>query len=132
MSDAVRPRLLIVEDDPDLRRILSLLLGSRGYETATAENGAAGFEALQGDLPDCVILDLMMPVMDGFELLKRIRTVSRTSRLPVLILTASEDERHRLKSTQYLADAYANKPYNVDELVAILGRLLATPAAASS
>jgi len=125
MPDPTRPRILIVEDDPALSRVLALLLHTRGYDTETAENGQVGFAALQRSLPDCVILDLMMPVMDGFELLKRIRSVGRTSRLPVVILTASEDERHRIKTTQYLADAYANKPYDVDALVATVGRLLA-------
>ncbi len=128
MADEDKPRVLIVEDDPDLRRILSLLLRNRGYATETAEHGGAGFTALQRELPDCVLLDLMMPVMDGFELLKRIRTVERTRQLPVIILTASEDERHRLKSQQYFADAYANKPYDIDELVTLLRRLIRTTA----
>jgi DNA-binding response OmpR family regulator len=69
------------------------------------------------------VLDLMMPVMDGFELLKRIRSMRRTTDIPVIILTASEEDKHRLRGQQYLADAYLNKPYDVLELVATIRRL---------
>lgn len=126
--NAPLPRVLVVEDDPSLRRLLTLQLESRGFAVQTADNGAAGFTALQGDLPHCVVLDLMMPVMDGFELLKRIRSMSRTANIPVIILTASEEDKHRLRGQQYLADAYLNKPYDVLELVATIRRLSAAGA----
>jgi DNA-binding response OmpR family regulator len=121
-------RVLLVEDDPAVRRILTLQLQTRGFDVRTAADGAEGFRALQEDLPDCVVLDLMMPVMDGFELLKRIRSLGRTENLPVLILTASEDERHRLRTQQYLADAYVNKPYELDRVVLTIERLASTRA----
>ncbi|MHB8079266.1 MAG: response regulator [Candidatus Krumholzibacteriia bacterium] len=123
MSESGAKHVLLVEDDPAVRRILALQLQTRGYEVRTAADGAEGFRALQEDLPDCVVLDLMMPVMDGFELLKRIRCLGRTANLPVLVLTASEDDRHRLRTQQYLADAYANKPYELDRLVLTIDRL---------
>lgn len=126
--NAPLPRVLVVEDDPSLRRLLTLQLESRGFAVQTADNGAAGFTALQGDLPHCVVLDLMMPVMDGFELLKRIRSMRRTTDIPVIILTASEEDKHRLRGQQYLADAYLNKPYDVLELVATIRRLSAAGA----
>jgi len=123
MPESDATRVLLVEDDHAVRRILALQLQTRGFDVRTAADGAEGFRALQEALPDCVVLDLMMPVMDGFELLKRIRCLARTAHLPVLILTASEDERHRLRTQQYLADAYVSKPYELDRLVLAIDRL---------
>lgn len=123
MSESDTIRVLLVEDDPAVRRILALQLESRGFAVRMAADGAEGFRALQEALPDCVVLDLMMPVMDGFELLKRIRSLGRTANLPVLILTASEDEKHRVRTQQYLADAYISKPYELDRVVVTINRL---------
>jgi DNA-binding response OmpR family regulator len=128
MAESDATRVLLVEDDPAVRRILALQLQTRGFDVRTAADGAEGFRALQEALPDCVVLDLMMPVMDGFELLKRIRSLGRTANLPVLILTASEDERHRLRTQQYLADAYVSKPYELDRIVLTIDRLTHAPA----
>jgi len=116
MNDAAKPRILIVEDDPDLRRILKLQITGLGYEVRVAVNGAEGFEAIQADTPDCVILDLMMPIMDGFGFLKRTRSLFALRDVPIIILTASEDERNKVKGFQYQADAYLSKPYDVDAL----------------
>ena len=116
MNDAAKPRILIVEDDPDLRRILKLQLLSNDFNVVEAENGAEGFAATQVDRPDCIILDLMMPVMDGFGFLKRVRSLINLKDVPVIILTASEDDRHKLRGFQYQADCYMSKPYDLDVL----------------
>lgn len=129
MTDVAKPRILVVEDDPDLRRILKLQLTSRGFEITEAENGAEGFRAIQQDLPDCVILDLMMPVMDGFGFLKRVRSIIGTKDVPVLILTASEDERSKVRGFQYQADAYMSKPYDLENLTEVVEKLMAANAA---
>lgn len=126
MANDVKPRILIVEDDPDLRTILRLQLLSQGWEVIEAVNGAEGFEAVKQDIPDCVILDLMMPVMDGFGFLKRARSLMDLQEVPILILTASEDERNKLKGFQYQADSYMSKPYDLEELTVEVKRLLAT------
>ena len=128
MSENDAINVLLVEDDSSVRRILALQLETRGFAVRTAADGAEGFRALQEALPDCVVLDLMMPVMDGFELLKRIRSLGRTANLPVLILTASEDEKHRLRTQQYLADAYISKPYELERVVTTINRLAKTGA----
>jgi DNA-binding response OmpR family regulator len=129
MTDVAKPRILVVEDDPDLRRILKLQLTSRGYEIREAENGAEGFRAIQEDLPDCVILDLMMPVMDGFGFLKRVRSIMGTKDVPILILTASEDERNKVRGFQYQADNYMSKPYDLDKLTDVVEKMMAAKAA---
>lgn len=116
MDERTKPRILIVEDDPDLRAILRLQLDSSGFEVKEAPNGAVAFAMIQQDRPDCIILDLMMPILDGFGFLKRVRSVTGFQSLPVMILTASEDERHKIRGFQYQADAYMGKPYDLEEL----------------
>ena len=123
MTDTAKPRILVVEDDPDLRTIVRLQLTSQGYEITEATNGAEGFQAIQENIPDCVILDLMMPVVDGFGFLKRVRSVTELESVPILILTASEDERNRVRGFNYQADSYMSKPYDLQELTDEVGRL---------
>lgn len=130
MTDAAKPRILIVEDDPDLRTILKLQLLSQDYDVIEAADGAEGFAAAQAQAPDMVILDLMMPVLDGFGFLKRVRSIMTMTEVPILILTASEDERNKLRGFQYQADSYMNKPYDLDALSVEVARLLATAKAA--
>ena len=125
MTDVAKPRILVVEDDPDLRRILRLQLESRGFEVTETENGAEGFRSIQDEVPECVILDLMMPVMDGFGFLKRVRSIMATKDVPVLILTASEDERNRVRGFQYQADSYMSKPYDLEKLTDEVEKLMA-------
>ena len=129
MTDAAKPRILIVEDDPDLRTILKLQLLSQDYEVVEAGNGAEGFAAIQSQAPDMVILDLMMPVMDGFGFLKRVRSLMGTKDVPVLILTASEDERNKVRGFQYQADNYMSKPYDLDKLTDVVEKMMAAKAA---
>lgn len=125
MTQASKSRILVVEDDPDLRTILRLQLGAHDFEVTEAVNGAEGFAAVKQTPPDCVILDLMMPVMDGFGFLKRVRSILDLQNLPILILTASEDERNKIRGFQYQADAYMSKPYDLDALTVEVKRLLA-------
>ncbi len=128
MDERMKPRILIVEDDLDLRRILRLQLESSGFEVEEAVNGADGFTRVQEIRPDCIVLDLMMPVMDGFGFLKRARCVSKLQNIPILILTASEDEKHRVRGFQYQADAYMSKPYNLEKLTEKIGELCSSTA----
>ena len=125
MAENRKPRILVVEDDPDLRTILRLQLLSQDWEVTETTNGAEGFAAIKEQTPDCVILDLMMPVMDGFGFLKRVRSMMELQDVPILILTASEDERNKIRGFQYQANAYMSKPYDLDELTAAVKRLLA-------
>ena len=125
MSEQAKPVLLVVEDDPDLRTILRMQLTSQDFIVREAVNGLEGFQSMQASTPDCVILDLMMPVLDGFGFLKRVRSLMTMVDVPILILTASEDERNKVRGYQYQADAYMNKPYNLDALTDEVRRLLA-------
>ena len=124
MSEAAKPRILVVEDDQDLRTILRLQLMSSGFEVTETTNGAEGFAAIRAETPDCVILDLMMPVMDGFGFLKRVRSLNDLQDVPIMILTASDDERNKIRGYQYQADAYMSKPYDLEELTAEVRKLI--------
>ena len=123
MAQEQRPRVLVIEDDGDLRKILLLHLTADGFEVAVADDVAAALAHLHSELPDCVILDLIMPGMDGFVFLKRLRSVERTCDVPVVILTASENYRDRAKGRQYQANVYLHKPCNLEQLTVTLRRL---------
>jgi len=124
MDRAAKPVILVVEDDPDLGKILSLQLNSEGFNTIVAMDGADAYTQIQQIQPACVILDLMMPVMDGFSFLKRIRSLNHTVDVPVIVLTASQDDRYRRKSHQYLADMFMKKPYDLQELTVVVRNLI--------
>jgi CheY-like chemotaxis protein len=103
-----RRTVLVVEDDPPLRRMIGIFLRAAGYRVCAAEDGPSGLALARDERPDLVLLDLMMPGLDGWEVLRRIKGDARTAAIPVLVLTASVDppltERAlRLGATRVLA-----------------------------
>ena len=117
--------LLIVEDNEDLRSYLSYILGKR-YALHTVSNGTEAIAYLEGHqkLPDLIITDLMMPVMDGFQLLDQLRSTTRYSHIPVIMLTAKTNMRDRLAALRIGIDDYLVKPFLEEELVARVNNLL--------
>ena len=107
--------LLVIDDDPGLSELLAEYLGGRGYAVHTAPDGRAGLDRLAGGGVDLVILDVMMPGMDGLEVLQHIR---RDSRLPVIMLTARGEDTDRIVGLELGADDYLAKPFNPRELTA--------------
>lgn len=118
------PTVLIIEDDADLRRILELQTRKLGFRAISAENGRVGFDAAQEHHPDLILLDLMMPEMNGFQVLKRIKSLDDLVATPVLILTASHSDQHRKKSRSHMADGFMTKPYTLDELRQAISKVL--------
>jgi DNA-binding response OmpR family regulator len=110
-----RFRILVVDDEPRIVNFLSSKLKASGYEVLTAGNGLEGLEQAQVQEPDLIVLDLLMPKMDGLEALKELRSFSA---VPVIILTAKGADADRIKGLQLGADDYLPKPFNPDELVA--------------
>lgn len=108
-------RILVVEDEPDLARILVDYLIHDGFEAHALHDGYAAMGALERDPPDLLLLDIMLPGMDGLAILRRLR---QTSRLPVILLTARVDEIDRLVGLESGADDYVCKPYSPREVVA--------------
>jgi two-component system KDP operon response regulator KdpE len=108
-------RILVVDDEERIVNFLNNKLKASGYEVLTASNGREGLEQAQAQEPDLIVLDLIMPKMDGLEMLKELRTFSA---VPVIILTAKGADADRIKGFQLGADDYLPKPFNPDELVA--------------
>lgn len=116
--------VLICDDDPLLLDLLEYKLGARGYAVRRAGNGEQALTALGRDLPDIVVLDAMMPVIDGFEVLRRIKEDEALKALPVLMLTARKQERDILSALELGASDYLVKPFIPEELVVRLGRII--------
>jgi len=108
-------RVLVVDDEPRIIKFLILRLKASGYEVLTANNGREALEQAQGEEPDLIVLDVLMPKMDGFETLKQLRTFSS---VPVIILSAKEANTDKVKGLGLGADDYLSKPFSPDELVA--------------
>ncbi len=113
--------LLIIEDDPDLRKALKLSLKAQGYVVETASTGPEGLTKAREGEHDLIILDLMLPGMDGLSLVRALR---RTSETPVLMLTARSSEMDKIIGLESGADDYLTKPFSLGELVARIRALL--------
>ena len=114
MGAAVK-RILIVEDDPRTAEIVRLYLDRDGYNVTAVHDGRAGLDAVQSEPPDLVILDLLLPGMDGLELCKAVR---RECRVPIIMLTALSTEQDKLAGLDLGADDYVTKPFSPRELTA--------------
>ncbi len=115
-------RILIIEDDPAILKILQRGLTYEGYVVDTATDGRSGLILARDQQPDLVILDLMLPGMDGLEVCHRLRMVSGS--IPILILTAKDAVQDRIQGLDAGADDYMVKPFNLDELLARVRALL--------
>ncbi len=111
-------RILLVEDEADIRENLAELFENRSFTVFTAENGSVGYEKAREIIPDLIISDVIMPVMDGFEMLDAIKKDARTMHLPVILLTAKGMLESKVKGLEIGADDYVTKPFEFDELMA--------------
>ena len=123
-------RLLLVDDEPGLREAVQAYLEDSDFAVEVASNARDGWELLQQTNPDLVISDIMMPQVDGYQFLKQVREDPRYKALPVVFLTAKGMTSDRIQGYQAGCDAYLSKPFDPDELVAIVTNLLARRAAA--
>lgn len=114
-------RILVVDDEKPLREFVARNLSVRGYEVLKAANGMEALAIFQNQSLDLIILDLMMPHMDGLELTRRIR---RTSTVPIIVLSALDEERDKVAALDLGADDYLTKPFGVEELLARVRGLL--------
>ncbi len=119
-----KARILIADDEPHIRRILQFLLEQEGFEVQMAEDGEEAWKAVASFQPDLVLLDVMMPRMDGFAVLEIIRAGFETARLPVIMLTAKGEEQDKVKGLKGGANDYIIKPFNHDELLLRVSNLL--------
>ena len=117
----LQAKILVVEDEADISELVAATLSAEGFAVVQAANGMEAMERLEKDEPDLVVLDLMMPVISGLEVLQHIRKKGNT---PVILLTALESEDNRVRGLQLGADDYLVKPFSVRELAARVSALL--------
>ena len=110
-----KPRILVVDDEPQLTRVLRTGLKSHGYDVRTAADGLSGLETFNDWHPDLVITDLAMPNMNGLELCRKLRAVSP---VPVIVLSAKGEEKTKVEALDIGADDFVTKPFGIDELLA--------------
>jgi len=128
-------RILVVDDEPDILSILVYQLSREGFRVSTAVNGQSAIAAAVDDPPDLLVLDLMLPVVDGYEVLETLRRHERTASVPILLLTARREEEERIRGFEFGADDYVTKPFSARELAlrvkALLRRSRAEPVSQS-
>ena len=110
-------RVLIVDDDPDILRLVSYNLTQAGFEVVTAENGRSALELVQRHPPDLIILDVMLPDVDGMEVCRTLRGHDASRKIPIIMLTARSEEIDRVVGFELGADDYVMKPFSPRELV---------------
>ena len=129
MQPALRPAILLVDDDPTLLSVLARRMTREGYDVATASSGPAALALLEQRWPALLIVDLMMPGMDGFELCARVK---RIADLPIIVLSAVDASEAKVRALEDYAEDYITKPFDPDELVARVQRILLRSATSSS
>jgi two-component system phosphate regulon response regulator PhoB len=112
-----REKILLIEDEPDIREVLQYNLEKEGFEVETAPRGDAGLEAIRKSGPDLLLLDLMLPGIDGLELTRILKRDPQTARLPIVMLTAKSEELDRIVGLELGADDYIPKPFSPREVV---------------
>jgi DNA-binding response OmpR family regulator len=124
------PRVLVVDDDPDISEALSHALELAGYETTVALCGTAALAEVRQRVPDLVLLDQMLPDIDGAEVCRRLRATPEALRVPIVFLSARADENARIRGLALGADDYVTKPFSLDELLLRIQAVLrrSTPA----
>ena len=111
-------KILIVEDEPEIANLVKSYMEKAGFHANTAESGVEALKLIKSERPDLMILDLMLPEMDGIEVCKRIRTVPDTALLPIIMLTAKAEESDTIIGLELGADDYVTKPFSPKALVA--------------
>ena len=119
-----KPKILVVDDEPDAVELIEFNLKANGYEVATAADGEEALQKARAILPSLIILDIMLPEVDGMEVCKILRRDQRTQNIPIIMLTAKAAEIDRVLGLELGADDYVTKPFSPRELVLRVKRLL--------
>ncbi len=121
----MKPKILVVDDEPEAVELVEFNLKQAGFDVMTAEDGAEALKKARASLPSLVVLDLMMPEMDGLEVCKMLRRDPATAALPIIMLTAKAAEIDRILGLELGADDYITKPFSPRELVLRIRKILA-------
>lgn len=117
-------RLLVVDDEPILLKAVAATLRAEGYDVTTARSGADALVAINQTMPDLIVSDIRMPGMDGYEFARILRSNARTALIPIIFLTAKGERRDRIAGFRSGVDAYLTKPFDPDELLAVITGIL--------
>ncbi len=109
-------RILVVEDDPDISNMLKIYFSAQGYEVAVAGRGNEALDRTRKQLPSVIVLDIMLPDIDGYEVCTRLRKNLRTSHVPIIFLTQKDERSDRIAGLELGADDYITKPFDIEEL----------------
>lgn len=123
-KSAAPARILVVDDTPEIQELLQIHLETEGYRVLVAGNGQEALAAVAAEAPDLILLDVLMPVMDGYEVCRRLKADEETAFIPIVILTALQDLSHRLRGIELGADDFLTKPFNHLELLTRVRSLL--------
>jgi DNA-binding response OmpR family regulator len=126
---SMKKKILVVDDEEDILHFLELVLREKGYDVVTAMNGHEALTTAQIEKPDLVLLDIMMPQMDGWEVLKLLRVDDETANIPVAMLSARTEAKDRVQGLQEGAIDYICKPFSLQELLAKIETIFGQPAA---
>ena len=121
------PKILLIEDEAPIRATLSRFLRLEGVDVVTAENGAQGVAAAREHAPDLIICDLLMPELDGYQVLSTLRDDVRTAKIPFVLLTASAAPEEHETGIQRGAAAFLTKPFHLDDVRAAIARFITLP-----
>lgn len=120
----VKPKILVVDDEPEAVELLEFNLKQAGYVVSTAGDGAEALKRARTQTPDMIVLDVMLPEMDGFEICKSLRLDSSTAKVPIIMLTAKAAEIDRVLGLELGADDYLTKPFSPRELLLRIKKIL--------
>ena len=120
----VKPKILVVDDEPEAVELLEFNLKQAGYVVSTAGDGADALKRARSQTPDMIVLDVMLPEMDGFEICKSLRLDSATAKIPIIMLTAKAAEIDRVLGLELGADDYLTKPFSPRELLLRIKKIL--------
>ncbi len=114
----INQRILVIEDETNIQELIKYNLEKNGYKVVVSDNGIDGLEEAIANVPDLILLDLMLPGLDGLEVCKRLRTDKRTKKVPIFMLTAKSEELDKVLGLELGADDYITKPFSIKELIA--------------
>jgi DNA-binding response OmpR family regulator len=122
----ISKKILIVEDDPSFSRAINHIIQKEGYDVITASNGLTGLRMAKDDKPDLLILDVMLPGLDGFEICSRLRNEPQTAKLPIIMLSAKGQDADKTTGLKVGANEYLTKPVNrellLEKMTSLLGK----------
>ena len=116
-------KILLVDDEPDIARVIEFLLGKSGYQVVTVNDGALGFERVKSENPDLVLLDLNIPTLSGKQLCMALKSDEELRKIPVIILSASTENLSQ-RALEIRADDYLTKPFESDEILDKIKKIL--------